>query len=108
MQDEITRLMEGVTEKGNHVEALDKDLNMLKLKHDMLMAEKDELTTKSESNGAGERGWIGRESSSQTGLKSRERPSGNFASHWSIKGADIKNFAKHSLGSSVHTVIMAA
>ncbi|KAK3230331.1 hypothetical protein Dsin_002212 [Dipteronia sinensis] len=46
MQDEITRLMEGVTEKGNHVEALNKDLDMLKLKHDMLMAEKDEVTAK--------------------------------------------------------------
>ncbi|KAK0593283.1 hypothetical protein LWI29_034176 [Acer saccharum] len=46
MQDEITQLMEGVTEKGNHVEALSKDLDMLKLKHDMLMAEKDEVTAK--------------------------------------------------------------
>ncbi|KAK2637231.1 hypothetical protein Ddye_032023 [Dipteronia dyeriana] len=46
MQDEITRLIEGVTEKGNHVEALNKDLDMLKLKHDMLTAERDEVTAK--------------------------------------------------------------
>ncbi|KAL5733036.1 hypothetical protein ACOSP7_032374 [Xanthoceras sorbifolium] len=46
MQDEINRLMEGVAEKSNHVEALNKNLDMLKLKHDMLMAEKDEVTAK--------------------------------------------------------------
>ncbi|KAK3193389.1 hypothetical protein Dsin_024699 [Dipteronia sinensis] len=86
MQDEITRLMEGVTERGNHVEALNKDLNMLKLKHDCLWQRKMRL--------------LQRESSSQTGQKRRERQSCNFASHRSITGADIKNFAKLSLGSS--------
>ncbi|TXG64892.1 hypothetical protein EZV62_011886 [Acer yangbiense] len=41
-QDRIAK----VTEKGNHVEALNKDLNMLKLKHDMHIAEKDVITAK--------------------------------------------------------------
>ncbi|KAJ0102706.1 hypothetical protein Patl1_06786 [Pistacia atlantica] len=46
MQSEISKLKVEVAERGSYVEALNKNLDSLKLKYDMLMAEKDEINAK--------------------------------------------------------------
>lgn len=46
MQSEINQLKVEVCERGNHIEALNKIMDSLKLKYDMLMAEKDEINAK--------------------------------------------------------------
>ncbi|XVF41246.1 hypothetical protein PTKIN_Ptkin01aG0265200 [Pterospermum kingtungense] len=46
LQGQISRLKAELLEKGVHVEALNKDLDKLKLKYDMLMAEKDGVIAK--------------------------------------------------------------
>ncbi|KAK6228799.1 Protein Networked (NET) [Theobroma cacao] len=46
LQGQISQLKAEVTEKGVHVEALNKNLDRLKLKYDMLMAEKDGVIAK--------------------------------------------------------------
>ncbi|XP_071722275.1 protein NETWORKED 4A-like [Rutidosis leptorrhynchoides] len=46
MQSEINNLKEQLGNKGNHVEVLNKDFDNLKLKYDMLMAEKDGFKAK--------------------------------------------------------------
>ncbi|XWS56930.1 hypothetical protein CRYUN_Cryun09bG0127700 [Craigia yunnanensis] len=46
LQGQISQLKAELVEKGVHVEALDKNLDRLKLKYDMLMAEKDGVIAK--------------------------------------------------------------
>ena len=46
MQSEINQLKVEVCERGNCIEALNKIMDSLKLKYDMLMAEKDEINAK--------------------------------------------------------------
>lgn len=46
MQSEINQLKVEVCVRGNHIEALNKIMDSLKLKYDMLMAEKDEINAK--------------------------------------------------------------
>ncbi|XP_044507547.1 protein NETWORKED 4A-like [Mangifera indica] len=46
MQSEISQLKVEVAGRASHIEALNKNLDSLKLKYDMLMAEKDELNAK--------------------------------------------------------------
>lgn len=46
MQSEINQLKVEVCERCNHIEALNKIMDSLKLKYDMLMAEKDEINAK--------------------------------------------------------------
>ncbi|KAM2281302.1 hypothetical protein ACFX1S_041922 [Malus domestica] len=49
LQDDISRLKVEVADKNGHVEAVNEDLDMFKLKCDMLMAEKDELNGRAQT-----------------------------------------------------------
>ncbi|XP_042510796.1 protein NETWORKED 4A-like isoform X2 [Macadamia integrifolia] len=49
LEEEIERLEVGIAQRGDDVEALNKDLGALKLKYDMLVAERDGLKAKVET-----------------------------------------------------------
>ncbi|RXH94770.1 hypothetical protein DVH24_024454 [Malus domestica] len=49
LQDDISRLKVEVADKNGHVEAVNEDLDMFKLKYDMLMAEKNELNARAQT-----------------------------------------------------------